>query len=149
MSHPVSRNLIYLPYSISFLLPLPSSLLSSISFSTSVFPSPFPANSAEHYTELCLRMEAALILPSQLSHWPGRIYSGDVSTWHEGSLSSFLSYLPEVAVAHFKASTNPSYSSSILSFPPTPPSLNLRSSPRHPLKSSSAHLSASSAFKIQ
>lgn len=65
---------------------------------------------------VCLRMAAALILPSQLSCWPGRIYSGDVSTWQEGPLSSLLCYLPEVTVAHFKASANPSYSSSILSF---------------------------------
>lgn len=54
--------------------------------------------------------------PSMLSCWPGRVYSGDVSTWQEESLSSLHYYLPEVAVAHFKASVSPPYSCSILCF---------------------------------
>lgn len=152
LSHPVSVNLIYLLLTLTL----------SVFFLRWLGPSCPP--SAPHFLRLFTLKTALWATHSfgSLSTHGGCIDSPisaemlagldlqrDGSTWQEGSLSSLLCYMPEVAVAHFKASANPSHSSSILSFFLPPQHPPLRTSPRHLLKSSSACLSASSAFKIQ
>lgn len=145
LSHSVSVNLIY-PSLVWLFPPSLAGLPPSCPPSPSVLQSLHlfsPWNGAVSCTELWLSVCGWRLHWFSLLSWAvGHIYSRDVSTWQEGSLSSLHCYLPEVAVAHFKASTNPSP-------PPQKPHSDLQELPKALLKSSSACLSPSSAFEIQ